>query len=102
MPVSTEELELAELKLYPVPTRDELTISFDANGSEEVKLQLVNPLGAVVLEQTEIVQQGPAQLPPATWHFGRGDVHLGDPTRRQKKLEEDLCTALIPFILNVI
>lgn len=62
MPVSTEELELAELKLYPVPTRDELTISFDANGSEEVKLQLVNPLGAVVLEQTEIVQQGPAQL----------------------------------------
>ena len=62
MPVSTEELELAELKLYPVPTRDELTISFDANGSEEVRLQLVNPLGAVVLEQTEFVHQGPAQL----------------------------------------
>ena len=62
MPVSTEELELAELKLYPVPTRDELTISFDANGSEEVRLQLVNPLGAVVLKQTEIVQHGPAQL----------------------------------------
>ena len=60
--ISTEELELAELKLYPIPTRDELTVSFDANRSEEVRLQLVNPLGAIVLEQTEIVQQGPAQL----------------------------------------
>jgi hypothetical protein len=46
--ISVEENEIEQLKLYPVPAADQVTVAFEAAGNDQVQIEVLNQLGAVV------------------------------------------------------
>jgi archaellum component FlaF (FlaF/FlaG flagellin family) len=46
--ISVEENEIEQLRLYPVPAADQVTVAFEAAGNDQVHIEVLNQLGAVV------------------------------------------------------
>lgn len=46
--ISVEENEIEQLKLFPVPAADQVTVAFEAAGNDQVQIEVLNQLGAVV------------------------------------------------------
>lgn len=52
---SIKQINLNDFNVYPNPTSKNVTISFDANNSEEMKVKFFNTIGKVVLSETVFV-----------------------------------------------
>lgn len=84
--VGLQELDLSAAKIYPIPSHEQLMIEWQKPISTATKLQVLNALGEIVLEQTLKISEQQTNIDLSTLTAGlyylKTDSHSGSMRRK--------------------
>jgi PKD repeat protein len=74
--ISVEENGLANMSVYPNPTRDQVVITFESGQSQDVRIELINALGQTIWTESVQNHSGAYRKELSLGSYAKGIYHL--------------------------